>query len=95
MEVLVSCTSRGLAPREGLGLLMSKLGHTRPSMELHRGPQVDKSGYPISRTPTVDVASPLVSSLIAHAAASLASILPRSARTSIMFLPHYKKYVNL
>jgi hypothetical protein len=49
VEVLVSSASRGLAPREGLELLSLKLGHTRPSMEPRRGPQVGKSGYPRSQ----------------------------------------------
>ena len=39
LEVLVSSASRGLAPREGLELLMSKMGHTRPLMEPYHGPQ--------------------------------------------------------
>ena len=46
-EVLVSSASRGLAPREGLVLLMLRLGHTRPSMEPHGGPQVGRAGYPL------------------------------------------------
>ena len=46
LEVLVSSTSRGLAPREGLGLSTSKVGRTRPLMEPCRGPQAGKSGYP-------------------------------------------------
>ena len=49
MEVLVSSASRGLAPREGLELLMLKVGRTRPSMEPRRGPQACMSGYPYSR----------------------------------------------
>ena len=49
MEVLVSSASRGLAPREGLELLMPKVDRTRPSMEPRRGPQAGKSGYPHSQ----------------------------------------------
>ena len=45
----MSSASRGLAPREGLELLMLKLGRTRPSIEPRRGPQVGKSGYPGSQ----------------------------------------------
>ena len=47
----MSPASLGLAPREGLELLMSKLGHTRPSLELRGGPQAGLD-TPISRTPT-------------------------------------------
>ena len=43
----------------------------------------------------VDVPSPLLSSLIAHAAASLASILLRSTRTSIKFLSINKSMYSL
>jgi hypothetical protein len=49
VEVLVSSASRGLAPREGLELLLLKLGHTRPSMEPRHGPQAGKSGHPRSQ----------------------------------------------
>ena len=42
----MSSGSRGLAPREGLELLMLKLGRTRPSGEPCHGPQAGKSGYP-------------------------------------------------
>ncbi len=45
----MSSASRGLAPREGLELLMPKVGCTRPSMEPCRGPQAGKSGYPRSQ----------------------------------------------
>ena len=38
--VLALSALRGLAPREGLVLLMLKLGRTRPSMETRGGPQV-------------------------------------------------------
>jgi hypothetical protein len=47
--VLVSSASRGLAPGEGLELLLLKLGRTRPSMEPRCGPQAGKSGYPRSQ----------------------------------------------
>ena len=46
LEVLTSSASRGLAPREGLVLLMLKLGHTRALMEPLHGPQAGKSRYP-------------------------------------------------
>ena len=46
LGVLASSTSRGLAPHEGLVLLMLKLGHTRPSMEPHGGPQAGRARYP-------------------------------------------------
>ena len=49
MEVLVSSASRGLAPREGLVLLMLKMGRTRSSMEPHRGMQAGKSRDPCSQ----------------------------------------------
>ena len=49
MGVVVSSASRGLAPREGLELSMSKLGHTRPLMEPRHGPQAGKSRYPHSQ----------------------------------------------
>ena len=45
--VMVSSASGGLAPREGLELLMLKLGRTRPSEA--------SLGTPVSRTPTVNV----------------------------------------
>ena len=45
----MSSASRGLAPREGLELLMLKLGRTRPLMEPRRGPQAGKSGDPRSQ----------------------------------------------
>ena len=47
-EVLVSSTLRGLAPHEGLELLLLKLGRTGPLTEPRRGPQAGKSGYPRS-----------------------------------------------
>ena len=49
LEVLASSPSPGLAPREGLVLLVLKMGRTRPSMEPRRGPQASKSGYPGSQ----------------------------------------------
>ena len=45
LEVLVWSASQGLAPREGLELLMLKMGCTRPSVEPCSGPQAGKSGY--------------------------------------------------
>ena len=45
----MSSASRGLAPREGLELLLLKLGRTEPLMEPHHGPQAGKSGYPRSQ----------------------------------------------
>ena len=45
----MSSASRGLAPREGLELLLLKLGHTEPLMEPRHGPQTGKSGYPHSQ----------------------------------------------
>ena len=47
--VLASPASRGLAPHEGLALLVLKMGHTRPSMEPRGGLQVGNSGYPGSQ----------------------------------------------
>ena len=35
-----------MAPHEGLEFLLLKMGHTRPLVELHSGPQVGKSGHP-------------------------------------------------
>ena len=49
MEVFVSSASRGLAPREGLELLLLKLGHTRPSTEPRHGLQAGNSGHPRSQ----------------------------------------------
>ena len=48
-EVLVSLASRGLAPREGLELLLLKLGRTGPLMEPRHGSQAGKSGHPRSQ----------------------------------------------
>ena len=45
-RVLASSASRGLAPREGLELLMLNLGHTRPLMEPRSGPRTGKSQSP-------------------------------------------------
>ena len=45
----MSSASRGLAPCEGLELLLSKLGHTGPLVEPRLGPQAGKSGYPRSQ----------------------------------------------
>ena len=44
--VSASPASRGLAPREGLVLLMLKLSRTRPLMEPRGGPQAGRAGYP-------------------------------------------------
>ena len=49
LEVLALSTSRGLAPREYLVLLMLKMGRTRPSIEPRRGPQAGKPRYPRSQ----------------------------------------------
>ena len=54
----MSSASRGLAPREGLGLLLLKLGHTRPLVEPCLGPQAGKSGHPGPRTPTAPAPPP-------------------------------------
>lgn len=43
--VLVSSASQGLAPREGLELLVLKMGHTRTLKEPRHGLQAGKSGY--------------------------------------------------
>ena len=45
----MSSALRGLAPREGLELLLLKLGHIGPSMELRHGPQAGNSGNPRSQ----------------------------------------------
>ena len=45
----MSSTSRGLAPREGLVLLVLTMGRTRLSIEPRHGPQADMSGYPRSQ----------------------------------------------
>ena len=47
--VLGLSASRGLAPRDGLELLLPKLGRTGPLMEPCHGPQTGKSGYPRSQ----------------------------------------------
>ena len=46
MGFLASPASRGLAPHEGLGASVLKLGRTRPAMETHCGPQAGRAGYP-------------------------------------------------
>ena len=46
MGVLASYASRGLARREGLVVLLLKLGRTRPLMDPHGGPQAGMIGYP-------------------------------------------------
>ena len=38
--------SRGSAPREGLAVLLLKLGRTRMLMEPRGGPQAGRTGYP-------------------------------------------------
>ena len=45
----MSPASRGLAPREGLECLLVKMGRTGPLVEPRRGPQVGKSGDPLSQ----------------------------------------------
>ena len=45
----MSSASRGLAPREGLELLLMKMGRTRPLDEQRHGMQEGKSGYPRSQ----------------------------------------------
>ena len=51
----MSSASRGLAPCEGLGLLLLKLGRTGPLAEPCHGPQVGKSRYPRSQNTDNDV----------------------------------------
>ena len=58
MEILMSSASQGMAPREGLELLMLKLGHTKPWMEPRRGTQAGKSGYPRSQNADTTVITP-------------------------------------
>ena len=48
----LSPTPRGLAPREGLELVLMKIGHAGTPLEPRRGPQVGKSGDP--RTQNTD-----------------------------------------
>ena len=45
----MSSASRDLAPREGLGCLLVKMGCTGPLAEPRRGPQAGKSGDPRSQ----------------------------------------------
>ena len=45
----MSSESRGLAPREGLGCLLVKMGRTWPLEEPRCGPQAGKSGDPRSQ----------------------------------------------
>ena len=45
----MSPASRGLAPREGLGCLLVKIGRTGPLAEPRRGPQAGKSRDPRSQ----------------------------------------------
>ena len=45
----MSSASRGLAPREGLGRLLVKTGHTGPRVEPCHGPQAGKFGDPHSQ----------------------------------------------
>ena len=56
----MSSTSRGLAPHEGLELLLLKLSRTRPSMEPRSGPQAGKSGYPRIQNTDSDIRVMLV-----------------------------------
>ena len=47
----MSSAPRGLAPREGLELVMMKMGHAGPPIEPHR--RQASLGTPVPRTPTV------------------------------------------
>ena len=42
----MSSAPRGLAPREGLGSVLMKMGHVGPPFEPRRRPQAGKSGDP-------------------------------------------------
>ena len=46
---MASSALRGSAPREGLELLLLKMGRTRPLVEPHFGPQAGMSGHPRSQ----------------------------------------------
>ena len=45
----MSSSLRGLAPREGLGSVLMKMGRAGPPFEPRRGPQAGKSGDPRSQ----------------------------------------------
>ena len=45
----MSSALRGLAPREGLGFVLVKMGHAGPPFEPRRRPQAGKSGDPHSQ----------------------------------------------
>ena len=45
----MSTAPRGLAPREGLGFVLVKMGRAGPPFEPHRRPQAGKSGDPRSQ----------------------------------------------
>ena len=45
----MSSVSQGLAPHEGLGCLLVKMGRSGPPAELRRGPQAGKYGDPRSQ----------------------------------------------
>ena len=45
----MSSASRGLAPREGLGFVLVKMGRAGPPFEPCRRPQAGKSGDPRSQ----------------------------------------------
>ena len=45
----MSSAPRGLTPREGLELVLMKMGHAGPPLEPRRRPQVGKSGDPHSQ----------------------------------------------
>ena len=56
----MSSASRGLAPREGLGFVLVKMGRAGPPFEPRRRPQAGKSGYPIPRTQTSTSPTPML-----------------------------------
>ena len=45
----MSSAPRGLAPREGIELVLMKMGRAGPPLEPRRGPQAGKSGDPHSQ----------------------------------------------
>ena len=58
----MSSASRGLAPRDGLGCLLVKMGRMGPLGEPRRGPQAGKSGDP--RSQNADIGSYILPSSI-------------------------------
>ena len=50
----MSSAPRGLAPREGLGSVLMKMGRAGPPFEPHRRPQAGKSGDPHSQNADKD-----------------------------------------